>query len=909
MAKQYSFDTYIEAGDYLKKRYPQNERLAALDVESAGIQFAEAYPDAVEVIEAERKDDPRATFPYQPADTRGTRLLKTLGNVPYSAGMLAGDIAEAVTSPIQTAKGIGQTALGAAVSATMPGAYTEEGGVQRKPESVQMFETVKEGFKESLSDRGVQERPLDAISTALIAPGLLAKMGKIGLRAGAKATSPKMQRGVQPQVGAAMPEDRLEFPSGRRAGLSERLSQGAEIFERAEGELQAMDPTVMMARGAKVATQRVGRAGVDASKRLAQRTARIPIDIGKAGAKKIDEILSGTSLGEWARQQSRRAAEKLGVQDLESVGDTALTKIQKAYGKGKEAALGVTEEVLGERPEAGGFFRGLLQHSLGFTFGIGNKAVKELIDVSTAGGKQLDILLDTMRQGDDVIDGVQVTGDAIVSKRIIDDMNEAVRQYSDNQQQIHREMREPLQLNRVVVPIVPLRRQILENLPDDVALTQDGVQFGPFFSETGQAKLRNAIESIFSVGNEGISLQQLDNFKGLIDELLYKSDLPPESRSASALRNMRGATRAYIGEIADDPVTMNAQIRALRKSDLEREGLSGMTEPPPGSFGEAIDPDLLAAFADDAMVDMFGEAVEIKAGEYSAAMRQYFNYQDNMDRLRDQLRLDRPQTRTFDTGEKDPVTGQPVKEEVLRGRSKDIEVLRSVLGAFDEDTGLALETLQRLAVNTNRPELITQVVGALHRPALGGGLVVRSEISQAGRAAAGGVAHPIAMVSAGLTFLPSIALFSPRYGGEVVSYMFSPKGQQFLGKANAYMPYTPEGRRFLRGKGEDALNALRELAPEGVGFIRRHIAARKNKRPDQVTEQEMIVGLQDYMQIQDELAQADATQIKAVRDFYRYGTAQQRAEDAGGRREERHNLLARLGQPRPGQTGLTPSAR
>ena len=904
MAKQYSFDTYIEAGDYLKKRYPQNERLAALDVESAGIQFAEAYPDAVEVIEAKRKDDPRATFPYQPADTRGTRLLKTLGNVPYSAGMLAGDIVEAGLSPIQTAKGIGQTALGAAVSATMPGAYTEEGGVQRKPESVQMFETVKEGFKESLSDRGVQERPLDAISTALIAPGLLAKMGKIGLRAGAKATSPKMQRGVQPQVGAAMPEDRLEFPSGRRAGLSERLSQGAEIFERAEGELQAMDPTVVMARGAKVATQRVGRAGVDASKRLAQRTARIPIDIGKAGAKKIDEILSGTSLGEWARQQSRRAAEKLGVQDLESVGDTALTKIQKAYGKGKEAALGVTEEVLGERPEAGGFFRGLLQHSLGFTFGIGNKAVKELIDVSTAGGKQLDILLDTMRQGDDVIDGVQVTGDAIVSKRIIDDMNEAVRQYSDNQQQIHREMREPLQLNRVMVAIQPIRDEILKNLPDDVRPRADGtVEFSPFYSETGQAKLRNAIESVMAYDKNAISLQQLDNFKGLIDELLYKSDLPPESRSASALRNMRGATRAYIGQIADDPVAMNAKLLDLRNADAQkmlRERAvigGGMTGMVPESW--------LQQMTDEAL----GEFVPVNAGEYSAAMRQYFNYQDNMDRLRDQLRLDRPQTRTFDTGEKDPVTGQPVKEEVLRGRSKDIEVLRSVLGAFDEDTGLALETLQRLAVNTNRPELITQVVGALHRPALGGGLVVRSEISQAGRAAAGGVAHPIAMVMAGLKFLPSIALFSPRYGGEVVSYMFSPKGQQFLGKANAYMPYTPEGRRFLRGKGEDALNALRELAPEGVGFIRRHIAARKNKRPDQVTEQEMIVGLQDYMQIQDELAQADATQIKAVRDFYRYGTAQQRAEDAGGRREERHNLLARLGQPRPGQTGLTPSAR
>lgn len=345
------------------------------------------------------------------------------------------------------------------------------------------------------------------------------------------------------------------------------------------------------------------------------------------------------------------------MQDLESVGDTALTKIQKAYGKGKEAALGVTEEVLGERPEAGGFFRGLLQHSLGFTFGIGNKAVKELIDVSTAGGKQLDILLDTMRQGDDVIDGVQVTGDAIVSKRIIDDMNEAVRQYSDNQQQIHREMREPLQLNRVMVAIQPIRDEILKNLPDDVRPRADGtVEFSPFYSETGQAKLRNAIESVMAYDKNAISLQQLDNFKGLIDELLYKSDLPPESRSASALRNMRGATRAYIGQIADDPVAMNAKLLDLRNADAQkmlRERAvigGGMTGMVPESW--------LQQMTDEAL----GEFVPVNAGEYSAAMRQYFNYQDNMDRLRDQLRLDRPQTRTFDTGEKDPVTGQPVKK-------------------------------------------------------------------------------------------------------------------------------------------------------------------------------------------------------------------------------------------------------
>ena len=51
---------------------------------------------------------------------------------------------------------------------------------------------------------------------------------------------------------------------------------------------------------------------------------------------------------------------------------------------------------------------------------------------------------------------------------------------------------------------------------------------------------------------------------------MYKSDLPPESRSASALRNMRGATRAYIGQIADDPVAMNAKLLDLRNADAQK---------------------------------------------------------------------------------------------------------------------------------------------------------------------------------------------------------------------------------------------------------------------------------------------------------------------------------------------------
>lgn len=914
MAQRLRFDTYIEAGKYLKDRdeqrvkegKPPSARLEGLDIESAGIQFAEAYPDAVVVKEAKGRTSPRATFPYQPAE--GHSLLKTIGNIPYSAGMMAGDVASAALSPVETAEGLGRTAAGAVQSLALPGAYTmEEGKKQPLPsKNVEMFEAAKEGFRESISDRGVQERPLDAISNALILPGLLAKLGKVGLRGMAQATAPKTRRGVQPEVrevigeGSMMPEDRLEFPSPKRAALSERLSKGAEILERGEKMIQSADPAVVMARGAKEAVQRTGRAGAD----VAKRTARIPVDIAKAGYKQVDKLLDKTQLGDWVRKQQGK---------IESVGETALTKIQRAAGKTKETGLAGAETMFGERPELGGTLRGLLEQSLGFTFGLGPRVVKELVDISSSGGKQSDVMLDAIRQKDEIVNGVQTTGDAIVSKRIMDDLNKAARQYAENQSEIHRQMREPLQLNRVVVDINPIRQQILDNLPSDVQPLADGnVQFSPFFSETGQAKLRSAIESIMAYDKNAISLQQLDNFKGLIDELLYEGGLPPESRSASALRNMRGATSAHIKQIADDPVAMNAQIRSLREKDIAR-ALPGMTSPPPGSIGEAIPPELLEAFTDDAIVDMFGRAVEVGAGEYSAAMRQYFDFQDNMDRLNDQLRLERPQTRTFATGDVDPATGQPVKEEVLRQRGKDIETLRAVLGAFDEDTGLALETLRQLSVNTKRPELISQIIGALHRPALGGGLVVRSEISQAGRAAASGAAHPIAMVTAAASFLPSLALFSPKYGGQVVAYMFSPDGKDFLNRANKYMPFTPEGRRWIRGKGSEGLAFLQQEAPDGIGFVRRHVAARKNKRPDEVTPDELIVGLEDYMFLQDELAQADKHTISALRDFYRYGAAQERMEEAGGRREERQNLLQQLGQmpqtPSVSTGGLTPQAR
>ena len=46
------FETFIEAGDFLKKRHPNNAKLQGVDVESLGIQWHTAEPDALVVTEA-----------------------------------------------------------------------------------------------------------------------------------------------------------------------------------------------------------------------------------------------------------------------------------------------------------------------------------------------------------------------------------------------------------------------------------------------------------------------------------------------------------------------------------------------------------------------------------------------------------------------------------------------------------------------------------------------------------------------------------------------------------------------------------------------------------------------------------------------------------------------------------------
>lgn len=855
------FDTFIEAGDFLKKRHPNNAKLQGVDVESLGIQWHTAEPDALVVTEASPNRGDRATFPYEPEE--GFNPLKALGNLPYSAGKLAEDVVGAVTSPIETAEGLARGVAGGIESLAIPSAMhtVSESGEKIpfsiSPKNVETFQAIKGGLKESVSPRGLQERPLDAASNVITGVGAAAKLGKVASRA----------KAAQRLPGA--------------------LDKAGDIFETVEKGAQRYDPANVLMRGGAMAGKKGAQMTADAATRAGVAAGRYamgkvqesrPYKAGQEILGRANSFIENTGIGEQLKQRYGQA------QQLSPA--SALTRINEAYNRGKQRGGDITEDIFGERPNPMGIVGGMMEEFLGFTFGLGKEAVRELKNISMRGDAQTKLMLETMRHSDD----------AVVHRKIATDLKSAVKQYADDQSTLHKTMREPLQLNRVMVSVDPIRDQIRRNLPADIKVLENGqVEFGNFFTETGRSAIENALNSILSFENNVISLQQLDNFKGLIDELLHESGLPPNSRAAAALREMRGPVRQYIGDIADNPVEMNARLLDLRK--MEGDAILRDRALIEGGMANMIPESMLQKITDEAL----GEFVPVGANEYSAAMRQYFNFQDNMDELRSNLKLERPQTREFATDQIDPATGQPVKEQVLRQNASDIDMLRAVFKSFDDNTGLALETLRHLSEATNRPELITQVVGAMFRPTFGGGLVVRSEISQGVRdmtRMAGSVSVNTLIPTLLMPILTpmSLAAFSPKYGGQLLAAAMAPDGARFINET------------FQKAKtyGKRGIDYVKLNAPEYYEQAKRRVAEEKQKRVENVTDAEVLTDIKNMEKALTEMEKVDATKWSKMREFLRLGTAEQRTTQTGERRQQRQNLLQTLGRARPGQAGLTP---
>ena len=133
----------------------------------------------------------------------------------------------------------------------------------------------------------------------------------------------------------------------------------------------------------------------------------------------------------------------------------------------------------------GGFF-------FGFSFGVGPRLVGDMMDISTAGGDNLNTMLRVIRHD----------SDAAIAREIIDDVNVAVRKYADKEGEVHRQMREPLQMDRIVIESEPIRQRVQRALTQGeeplvrYSLATDPVS-GRLVYEKGSLVLGDVIEGKF----------------------------------------------------------------------------------------------------------------------------------------------------------------------------------------------------------------------------------------------------------------------------------------------------------------------------------------------------------------------------------------------------------------------------
>ena len=991
----YKFDTYIQLGEAIKKAKPE---YADRNSESLGLQFSEKYGDKYSVNVAEEED--RATFAYDPEE--GFNVLKTLGNVPSSAGAIVEDLATAVMNPLDTAEALGRGVAGGAELAL---------GTQFSPKNIQMAEQLGEGLAGAVgfdkkdgeyefTGRGIQERPLDILS--MLAGGTA--VGAKGASVGAKALS---------KAGKTNKQGQLLLPQ-QATGEAGRAARFAEKAERVGSAAQRLDPTLALPslgfRAGKATAKGAGKI-VGAGARRVARPVMAPIkNFTKDKVNRLNSLLEDSPYGTRLREIKEKYS---------SLPKTGLDKIKGFKEKAVEKTQEQIEKTIGQKGSLRGTLEGLLFNTLSFTWNLPERLVRKVVDTATNDSKQTGVILNAIRQSDEVVNGRKVSGDAIVSRKLASDITDAVQEYKKNQTKIQDERRKLLHMDKVTVGVQDFRNGLQNLIKNDFQFKEDMLgqvvpEFRPFFGETGQKGVVNALVSLYDPRfNDGfIALEQLDKFKQLVGDLRYGKD-GPTTNPTRVLDKIYAYTRDYIGKVADDPITMNAHVTGLRKQKvkegLQRDIEAGYKDPQirrdilesldvfgelgtggfdadmflndyytknfpaarsqqmrerlpiykkgddavefysnpetynipeqelfdiiregrdafvkrfsrskvtrgdkAGKYDDILEQEKLKdierlegefAFIDPDKVESWaaneknilkefygdpdtGEFPTIELGDYSLAMRDHMDFQDFMKRLSDDLRIEAPDSRrrivVDEQGKAVVEDGSPVFETILKQPGKEREVLRSVLNAFDDDTGLAFETLAELSEVTNRPEMISQVLGANLRPTLATGLAPRGEISQLSRTAAGGLTHPLAVMVTLVEFFPALAVFSPRYGSQLLIRAYSPEGRKVL---NNYTKMGAEGLAEAKRRGLDAWTEASAWASKVTG-----------KKPKDLTDNDVFKAHEDAKQLENALEQMPPDRQSMMRTILQGGAITARAEEQGEEAQERRNLLSTLGQ-------------
>jgi hypothetical protein len=898
------FDTYAQLGEAYKRKNPEyNDR----DSESLGIQVAEKFGDKANI--KIREEDDRASFKYDPEE--GFNVLKTLGNIPSSAKNVVEDLATAVFNPIDTAEAIGRGAAGGVEHLL---------GTDISPENKRLASQMAEGIGESFSARGLQERPLDALGflaggTGAVAKGL-STAGKIASGARVMPRLSKAGKIAQRKKAAVRRSERRKSMPGFTAG-AEKLAKGAD---KAGQISQAFDPGSFVPR-AGLATAGIGAV---LGGKAAIGTGKLALGGAKAAGNKIViEPIKTRYKGSSAERVMNDAVEAMkGVADMAA--PDMMSRWNGMFNRTKEAAKEtssgaldtlkkatrdaqkVTDEKLGAVADeisggnikdatTRGVFDGLVSQWMGFTTGLGSQLINQIIDISRMSSKKdgkaaREIMLEAANRKLE-------TGVKSVGEEIADELVGEVNKYIEGTgglKEASRATRDALQMDDVIARSGNIADDLLTNPMDDSGRTipnEFGIQiirepdtvqvvkdFGVDYVKNPNAgkvrvslegsaiaelpdqavsrkNVKDIYEDILNLEDE-MSVFELDKKKRTIDDLIPRA----EGESQAALIGLRKVVYKRIEDAyLDDANIEKLKVKPDRTINVDPEGTA-----------------------------QFGAARE---NVYIKAMAEYERNVERIRRIQQTLGVKGAQKKFGGTD-----------FEVIRNEGNPTEALKKTLDAFgDNDKELGMQNLIEILEATGNKTLIPKIAGFAMRPVFGGGLVVRSEISNIGRGVVGfnilnSIMAPVALAS-----------FSPRYGGMLLSYLYTP------GNASKIAGDVGKFGREVTGKGVKITDDLRKMAAEKF-----------KKNPKDVTPNDAESVLNDAKRMDQEgLGNLDENQKKALRNLVgggyravsdaasdyvgrtrvtrprtaaRFGRSAVTAEEQGEKAQERRNLLSTLGQ-------------
>jgi hypothetical protein len=142
------------------------------------------------------------------------------------------------------------------------------------------------------------------------------------------------------------------------------------------------------------------------------------------------------------------------------------------------------------------------------------------------------------------------------------------------------------------------------------------------------------------------------------------------------------------------------------------------------------------------------------------------------------------------------------------GDGVKLESIRKMQRALNEGNENVLNRIRGLEDIAQDNTIMARMVGAAMQPLLGSGLVVKSEISQAFRAAAG--------LGAGLWNAPAVVLFSPRAVNELLVRMGGPGGMAMGAAARGQAQALVQSVRAMQPKLKPLGIDLKDIAKEGM---------------------------------------------------------------------------------------------